>query len=414
MFTFILVSGHVILVDVPASDFIRNEKSGGTMSQLRLYSVLGDTNVVQNMTTLNMASREAMQKAQLITCPALRDLASAVDQIRSEANVFLYAAITEHLLAAPEGNTIYATVDPVFREIRDVLFKLCVSRPDLQVVLAPPLYRSRPFWYRQQPPEVATQLSQIFTTSHPDNFHMLPSFINQDSVDGINLTPVSGLHYVLFLFDKTEAVLSDAASAAEAQLGLAREVVRSHDDRIAYLEHDHSQLGHEYSLKVASDAEFADWVENRADEDWMTVQGLPRLSAKDGSDWQVQVKRQIRDLIKQVLQVNRVNFGFEIVYVHNPLRQRTTGPTLYNVQLSSADTSRRIRELYSGFFRRNNPHKLPSNLKGIAIRNKVTIGTRIQIAIMRQLGANYKASNPGLLSRNTWCLVFYELVWFRC
>ena len=407
MLTFILVSGHVILGDVPASDFIRNEKNGGTMSQLRLFSVLGDTNVIQNMTTLNMASREAMQKAQLITCPALRDLASAVDQIRSEANVFVYAAITEHLLAAPEGNTIYATVDPVFREIRDVLFKLCVSRPDLQVVLAPPLYRSRPFWYRQQLPEVATQLSQIFTTSHPDNFHVLPSFINQDSVDGINLTPVSGLHYVLFLFDKTEAVLSDAASAAEAQLGLAREVVRSHDDRIAYLEHDHSQLGHEYSLKVASDAEFADWVENRADEDWMTVQGLPRLSAKDGSDWQVQVKRQIRDLIKQVLQVNRVNFGFEIVYVHNPLRQRTTGPTLYNVQLSSADTSRRIRELYSGFFRRNNPHKLPSNLKGIAIRNKVTIGTRIRIAIMRQLGANYKASNPGLLTRNTWCSVFY-------
>ena len=369
------------------------------MSQLRLFSVLGDNNVVQNMTTLNMASRESMQKAQLITCPALRDLPSAIDQIRSEANVFLYAAITEHLLAAPEGNTIYSTVDPIFSEIRDILFKLCVSRPDLQVVLAPPLYRSRPYWYRQQLPEIATQLSKIFTTSHPDNFHVLPSFINQDSVDGVNLTPVSGLHYVLFLFDKTAAVLSDAASAAEDQLGLAREVVRSHDDRISYLEHDHSQLTHEYSLKVAADAEFSDWVENRADEDWMTVQGLPRLQAKDGSDWQVQVKRQIRDLVKQVQQVNRVNFSFEIVYVHNPLRKRTTGPTLYNVQLGSVETSRRIRDLYSGFFRRNNPHKLPSNLKGIGIRNKVTIGTRIRVAIMRQLGANYKASNPGLLPK---------------
>ena len=264
---------------IPALVVIRIVKRGGTMSQLRLFSVLGDNNVVQNMTTLNMASRESMQKAQLISCPALRDLPSAIDQIRSEANVFLYAAITEHLLAAPEGNTIYSTVDPIFSEIRD------------------------------------------------------------------------------------------------------------------------SQLTHEYSLKVAADAEFSDWVENRADEDWMTVQGLPRLQAKDGSDWQVQVKRQIRDLVKQVQQVNRVNFSFEIVYVHNPLRKRTTGPTLYNVQLGSVETSRRIRELYSGFFRRNNPHKLPSNLKGIGIRNKVTIGTRIRVAIMRQLGANYKASNPGLLPK---------------
>ena len=365
------------------------------MSQLRLFSVLGDSNVIQNMTTLNMASRESMKKAQLITCPASKDLPSAFEQIRAESNVFLYAAITEHLLAVPEGNTIYSTIDPFFCELRDLLFSLCSARPDLQVVLAPPLYRSRPFWYRQQLPEVATQLSKIFAASHPENFHLLPSFINQDSVDGINLTPVSGLHYVLFLFDKTEAVLSVAASASEDQLGVVREEVRSHDDRIAYLEHDHSQLNHDYSLKAATDAEFSDWVENRADEDWITVSGLPRLTAKDGSDWQVQVKRQVRDLIKQVLQVNRVNIGFEVVYVHNPLRMRTTGPTMYNVQLSSADSSRRIRELYSGFFRRNNPHKLPSNLKGVGLRNKVTLGTRIRIAIMRQLGANYKASNPG-------------------
>ena len=367
------------------------------MSQLRVFSVLGDRNVVQNMTTLNMASREAMQKAQLITCPALKDLASAVDQIRDESNVFIYAAITDHLLAAPEGNTIYSTVDPVFCEIRSTLFKLCAARPGLQVLLAPPLYRSRPYWFRQQLPEVASQLSKIFS-DRPPNFHMLPSFINQDSHDGINLTPVSGLHYLIHLFDRSVAVLTDAESASEEQLGVVREVVRSHEDRISYLEHDHSQLRHDYSLKAAIDAEFADWVENRANEDWFTVAGLPRLSVTDRSDWQVQVKRQIRELIKQVQQINRVNFSFEVVYVHNPIQKRTTGPTFYNVRLGSVETSRRVRDLFSGFFRGNNPHKIPSNLKGVQLRNKVTLGTRIRIAIMRQLGANYKDSNPGVFT----------------
>ena len=90
----------------------------------------------------------------------------------------------------------------------------------LQVVLAPPLYRDRPYWYRQQMPEVATQISAMFSASPPPNFHLLPSFINQSYTDGINLTPVAGLHYVLFLFDKTEVVLADAAASTEDQVGL--------------------------------------------------------------------------------------------------------------------------------------------------------------------------------------------------
>ena len=365
------------------------------MSQLQLYSVLGDRNVTQNMTTLNMASRETMQKAQLITCPSLQNLQSALDQIRPESTVFIYAAITDHLLSAPDANTIYAMIDPIFCEVKERLFRLCLTRPDLQVLLAPPLYRSRPYWYRQQMTEIATQLSSIFNSSRPANFHLLPSFINQDSIDGIELTPLAGLHYVLFLFDKTEAVLADAASPAEAQLEVVREVVRSHDDRIAYLEHDHSQLNHDHSFKAAVDAEFSDWVENRADEDWLNIQGLPRLRVEGGSEWQVEVKKQIRDLIKQVQQVNRVNFSFEIVYVANPTRKRVSGPTLYNVRLGSVESSRRIRDLYSGFFRGSNPVKQPPNLKGIAVRNKVTHDTRIRTAIMRQLGSNYQESNPG-------------------
>ena len=365
------------------------------MSQLLVFSILGDRNVIQNMTTLNMASRESMQKAQVISCASMSNLSTAFSEIRAESNVFVFAAITEYLLAAPEGNTIQSTVDPVYCEIRERLFRLCVERPQLQVLLAPPLYRPRPYWYRQQMIEVAGQLSKIFSTSPPPNFRVLPSFTNQDSQDGVNLTPVAGLHYIIHLFDKTVEVLANAQSAAEVQLVAVQELSRTHGDRLTYLEHDHNTLQMDYSLKAAVDAEFSDWVENRSDEDWINVSGLPRISASSDSNWQLQVKRQIRDLIKQVQQVNRVNFSFEIVYVVNPIRHRTTGPTLYNAKLGSVESARKIRDLYSGFFRHNNPIRLPGNLKGISVRNKITLGSRIRVAILRQLGANYKDTNPG-------------------
>ena len=365
------------------------------MSQVRLFSIIGDKNVTQNMTTLNMASRVAMQQAQLIPCPALPDLPSALNSVRHESVVLIYAGITEHILGAPEGNTIQSTIDPVLCQIRQLLFDMCLARSDLQVLLAPPLYRSRPYWYRQQLPEVAQQLSNVFGTSHPPNFHLLPSFINQDSHDGVNLTPVAGLHYVLHIFDKSEAILAAAASAAEDVLVVVREEVRAHSDRLAFIEHDHSQLYHAQSFKAAEDAEFSDWVLNRSEEDWLTIQGLPRLTVASDSEWQAAAKKQVRDLIKSVQQVNRVNFSFEIVYIFNPKKDRPTGPTLYNVRLGSVDTSRRIRDIFSGFFRRDNPIKLPHGLKGIKLKNKVTLRTRIRTAIMRQLGANYQASNQG-------------------
>ena len=365
------------------------------MSQARLFTIIGDRNVTQNMTTLNMASRVAMQKAQVIPCPALQDFPTALNAVRPESAVLVYAGITDHLMAAPEGNTIQSTIDPVLCQIRQLLFEFCLARSGVQVILAPPLYRSRPYWYRQQLPEVAELISGTFGKSHPPNFHILPSFINQDSTDGILLTPVAGLHYVLHVFDKSEAVLAELALAAEDVLVTVREEVRTQSDRLAFIEHDHSQLYHAHSYKAAKDAEFNDWVENRSEEDWLTVQGLPRLTGVSDSEWQVAAKRQVRDLIKTVQQVNRVNFSFEIVYIFNPKKGRPAGPTLYNVRLGSFETARRVRDLWSGFFRRNNPLKLPVGLKGVSIRNKVTLATRVRIAIMRQLGANYQQNNPG-------------------
>ena len=123
------------------------------MSQLRIYSVKGDKHVLQNMTTLNMASRKTMKKSQVIS--------------------------------AQECSTIYMTMEPVFCQIHEQLFKLCIAHPDLQVLFAPPLYHVPTYWHRQQLTEVATQLSTVFIASHPSIFHLLPSFTNQDYIEGV-------------------------------------------------------------------------------------------------------------------------------------------------------------------------------------------------------------------------------------
>ena len=127
----------------------------------------------------------------------------------------------------------------------------------------------------------------------------------------------------------------------------------------------------------------------------MTVMGLPRLGEMTSGEWQIAAKKQVKDLIKLVLDINRVKLDFSILFVGNPVRHRTSGPTVYNVRLNSVAVSQRIRDLYSGFFRKEKPVKLPSELRGVSLKNKVTLATRVRVRIMQELAANYQAANPG-------------------
>ena len=226
--------------------------------------------------------------------------------------------------------------------------------------------------------------------------HILPSFISQDLLpDGVHLTPVSGLHYVLHLFDQTEAVLSISTQDPDSKLVHVQESVRHHNDRLVFLESRHDKLSVSHDIKVAADAEFRDWMINKSEEDWMTILGLPRLTGDyTPREWQVAAKKQVSELIDHVLNLNKIGLNYNVLYVGNPNRHRTGVPAL-NVRMNSVDIARRIRDVYSGFFRHSNPIKLPSRLKAVSLRNKVTHDTRIRIAIMKELGGNYKSSNPG-------------------
>ena len=230
-------------------------------------------------------------------------------------------------------------------------------------------------------------------TDHPPNFRLLPSFSHQElGPDGVFLNPVSGLHYILHLFDSTEAALQSAYLGTDQQLLLIRESVRQNSDRVTFLESRHGGLQRQVDLKTATDGELSDWMLNRAEEDWLVVKGLPRLS---GANWQDAARRQVADTIKLALHVNRTNVNFEVMYVSNPFRFQTNRQNLYNVRMDSVGSSKRIREIFSGFFRRVRPVALPPPLKGVSIRNKISPDTKIRISILHQLGSIFQESTRG-------------------
>ena len=172
------------------------------------------------------------------------------------------------------------------------------------------------------------------------------------------------------------------------------------------LEVDHFRLASQVNKKSAADAEFNEWVLNRSEENWLTIAGLPRLSGSlTRTEWQQAAKPQVRACLLEVVKFFKVNIRFEVLAVTNPIKNANARLRLLNVRLSSVEASKAIRDAFSGFFRggANSPTR-PPGLKGIDIRNKVTFESRIRVAILKQLGLNYHASNPG----SSWTVRSFE------
>ena len=365
------------------------------MSTPRLFTVLGDLNVRRNMTGLNTASRDIMKSAQVIACDNLPAFDAALCEVKAESSVVIIACVTEMLLIGDDSGTVASSIESVLSSFKTKISSFCSVRPGVQVTVAPPLYRHLPFWYQRNLAQISGLFSCILSNGVPQNLSLLSSFCSQDLMpDGVFLTPVSGLHYVLHLFDNTVQVLSSCAAPQDVQMYTVREVCRQHDDRLVFLEQRHGRLDARLDLKTAADAEFNDWQTNRSEEDWFTILGAQRLSSDLSSrDWQRAVKKQLSEIIKIVLNATKSRVEYTILYVVNPIRGRSTGLPVLNVRLSSADASRRIRDIFSGFFGRNAKFPLPPSLKGISIRNKVTLDTRVRIAILRQLGLRFQETN---------------------
>jgi len=364
------------------------------------YTLIGDINVKRNVTSLNVASRNVMKTAQYLDVSQLSSISTVFSNVRVESNVCIFACFTEFLSSADFAGTILGSIDPVLETLQSEIRAFCDSRSDLVLILSPPLYLSKPSWYRTGLPEIAARFSSCFSNDPPSNLHLLAGFSSQDLLpDGVHLTPVSGLHYLLHLFDESEVIMKNLKADTEVQLKRGVELARQTQDRLIYLERDHHRLATVVDDKLATSAEFDDWTLNRSEEDWIVMTGLPRLSSSlTRSDWQRAAKDQVSGVIHQVLRANNSQLGFSVSLVVNAVRGRTTGRSIYNVRLGSVESARQIREMFSGFFRRQNPVRCPPGLTGVGFRNKVTLETRIRLAIMNTCSSS---RSPGFKAQDS-------------
>ena len=358
--------------------------------QQRCYSILGDSNVNRNMTSLNRRASPLMEDCQVISCRKLSTFADSLRSIRTSSNSCIVACITNFLtdLSARGTSGVANRIEPVLSEVREILSDFSTRNPDVMIFLSPPMYRQHPEWYCHGLPEVLRQFSKSMGTLLSPGFHLLPSFQAPDlESDGVHLTPYAGLKYVVHLFDSSLDLVTSLSATTPVIVAKVSESARVLEDRVVVLEQGQQHLRQELQMKTAIDSELADFEENVRNECYFVIAGLPPVpSHLVGRDWQNHAKGLVQAKIKLVL-------GRESKIVVVSGLRRDDNP-IYLVKLESTDDSKRLRDRFGSSFKAG-ADPLPPGLSGLSIRIRLTHASRVRINIMQALASNYKKSNPG-------------------
>ena len=216
----------------------------------------------------------------------------------------LISCVTNFLTGLPrDGPTsIPHRVDPVYDTVTSLINDFSTSRDSLQVLVAPPMYRKSPIWYREGLPEILSRFSSAFS-SRPGNVHLLPSFSTPEfEDDGVHLTSYSGLEFVLHLFDASANLLESLSHGTDRRMTRTNESTRLLEDRVVVLEQDHRRLNNFVEYKSAVIAESEDFKENVRNEDHFVISGLTRLpSDLDTKTWQARAKSDVQNVIRSIM-----------------------------------------------------------------------------------------------------------------
>ena len=374
--------------------FIRNQKtaesSAFTMSQARVFSLIGDSNLRRHLNSTNCRDRPLMSGSQQIPCGRIEVLAEALSTVREESTVLVLACVTNLLTStSDESSSVSLRVEPVLQEFLSKILQFGSDSPDVHILICPPMYRRQPLWYREGLPEILTKFSAIM--SPVPRVQLMPSFPTPSfENDGVHLTPYSGLEYVLHLFDSANALLNSSDLPLEDSVKKSVESSRVLEDRMVAIEQDHHRLNDAFEMKTAADAELAEFHQNVAFESFITIHGLARsATGLDPREWQNEAKKQVSALLARLME-----HPVPVVYIKNSTSRRPGAETRYHVQLQSVEVSKKIRDKFSTFFPGGKDSR-PPEYTGISIRNRLTQETRIRIAIMQLLAHRYRASNPG-------------------
>ena len=360
-----------------------------TMSLSRCFSLIGDSNIRRHMNPTNCRDRPLMSGCQVIPCTKMSTLSESLKSIRAETTVCVLSCITNFLTSSTETGVVSHRIVPILQDVLEAVNAASLASPGRSFLISPPMYRKTPLWYRDCMPEIMTKFSEVMA-GRRDGVHLMASFSSPDyDDDGVHLTPYSGLEFVLHLFDEATSVLDGIGSSISETTSKTSEVSRVLQDRVMALEQDHRRLNMAFECKSAEDAELFEFHENVRMEDWFVIAGLAKLpSGLSPKEWQVQVTKDVQGVLSILLQKE-----LPISYIQNNTGRHKDAKAKYFVQMRSQVDSKLIRDTFGSFFI-GGEHR-PAALKHISIRNRVTPGTLVRVAILRVYGERYLTSNPG-------------------
>ena len=274
------------------------------MSQQRCFSIIGDSNVSQNMTALNRRASPLMEECQVLTCRKLANLADCLRSMRSSSNSCIVSCLTNFLTdistRATPGASASARAEPVLEDIRSILAKFIAAHPDVMIFVSPPMYRQRPEWYRLGLAEILVQFSKSLSPLIGPGLHVLPSFpFPELEADGVHLTPYAGLKFVVQLFDSSLELIKASVAPLPVSVAKVQETSRVLEDRVVVLEQGQHHLRRELQMKTAIDAELADFEENVRNECFFVISGLAQVPPElVGREWQNHAKDLIQSKIR--------------------------------------------------------------------------------------------------------------------
>ena len=126
------------------------------------------------------------------------------------------------------------------------------SRHNLQFLVAQPMYRRQPLWYRSGLTDFLTSFSDAFCPRLLQTAVCFPTL--EFESDGLHLTVYSELYFIVHLIESASDVLRSVPFIPFE--GKTSEAVRPVSDHLTVLEQDHLRLSSEFSMKFAINIEY--------------------------------------------------------------------------------------------------------------------------------------------------------------
>ena len=359
----------------------------------RFFCVVGDSNVLNHVTNTSRRAHPLLKSSQIVPCGHLAVLSESLLKVKGDVTACILSCVSNCLseVEVSTSSSVASRIEPVLQELRTIIFGFCDAVPARAVLVAPPMYRTSPVWYRDGLPVILTSFSSAMSQERPPNLHLLPSFPTPEfGDDGVHLSGLSGLEFVLHLFDQSELLLEGLSAAPEVTLLKNCEATRVLEDRVLVLEQDHRRLNRIVENKIAVDSELADFRENERYEDCFIIEGLPLIPPEIvGKPWQELAKKHVYKVITPL-----IGREMRIVVVQNVTNRFAGAEVKYSVKMSSVADSKAIRDKFGSFFVGSKDQR-PDEFKPYSIRNRVTAETKIRISILKLLGRRYQDANPG-------------------